>query len=195
MVFSRSKPPSKFSDYRRYRLLLRSDFRFRCAYCLRPEYFLGGEAGCCIDHHRPVGGSHGGPDLINEYSNLYWCCRECNENKSDTWPDAELFTLGCRFIDPCNPEDDHDLHLRVHTDGSLEPLTYAGRFTCDTLKLWREQLRHYRAEVFQCQEEMARIRELLESKGISHEEKASFELLLAQISRWLEPPIFDRPRA
>ncbi len=58
MIFHRSRPPRNYSDYTLFRPLLRQDFRYRCAYCLRHEYFLGGEAGCCIDHYRPVNGPY-----------------------------------------------------------------------------------------------------------------------------------------
>jgi hypothetical protein len=71
MIFERRIPPRRYADYTSYRPLLRQDFKFRCAYCLRHEFFLGGEPGCCIDHHRPVDGPHGRPDLIVEYETLY----------------------------------------------------------------------------------------------------------------------------
>ena len=132
MIFTRSLPPKTYRDYNAYRPFLRLDFRFRCAYCLRHEFFLGGEAGCCIDHHRPLRGPYARPDLATDYTNLYWCCRECNENKADTWPSPEEAARGWRLLDPCQPEDDHDLHLRVLTDGSLEALTpiEIGRASC-----------------------------------------------------------------
>jgi hypothetical protein len=147
MIFTRSIPNRLYSDYTQNRLMLRQDFRFRCAYCLRHEFFLGGEAGCCIEHHRPVRGPYARPDLIADYNNLYWCCRECNENKGDTWPTPEAYDQGWRFLDPCNAEDDHDLHLRVLGDGTLEPLTNTGRYTSNVLKLWREHLNYFRAEI------------------------------------------------
>jgi hypothetical protein len=195
MFFTRSVPPKTFADYTQYRPLLRQDFRYRCAYCLRHEYFLGGEAGCCIDHHRPVHGKYARPDLIADYGNLYWCCRECNENKGDAWPDLEAYARGWRFLDPCLPEDDHDLHLRTLPDGSVETLTPPGKYTCDTLKLWRDQLKHFRAEMLRCQTEAVQIRDLLRSKSIPAERRVLLEALLTEIVRWLEPPVFDRPRS
>src|SRR5579871_1556139 len=123
MIFPRSVPPRRYRDYTRYRPLLRADFQYRCAYCLTHERYLGGEAGCAIDLHRPQQGPYARPDLASEYSNLYWTCRECNDNKSDTWPSPEEEALGSQFFDPCTSEGDHDLHLRMLPDGSLEPLT------------------------------------------------------------------------
>ncbi len=53
----------------------------RKVFSLTHEYFLGGEAGCCIDHHRPVHGPFARLNLFTDYNNLYWCCRGCNENR------------------------------------------------------------------------------------------------------------------
>lgn len=194
MIFFRSQPPKKYADYRLYRPLLRSDFHYRCAYCLRHEFFLGGEAGCCIDHHRPVHGLFSHPDLRNEYNNLYWCCRECNEYKGENWPDAGAIHRGFRFLDPCNSEDDHDLHLRVQVDGSFEILTNAGKYTCDTLRLWRAQLQHHRAEMLRCQDEVQHLRILLMQKSIQKDQRKLLDTMLIELLKWLEPPVFDRPR-
>ena len=53
MIFRR-QPVRLYRDYTEYRPFLRQDFHYRCAYCLTHEYFVGGEAGCTIDHHRPL---------------------------------------------------------------------------------------------------------------------------------------------
>ncbi len=194
MIFHRSVPPKTYADYTQYHPLLRQDFQYRCAYCLRHKFFLGGEAGCCIDHRHPVHGPYARPDLLTDYTNLYWCCRECNEYKADAWQSPDVYARDFRFLDPCRPEDDHDLHLRVRPDGSLEILTNLGRYTCDTLRLWRAQLRHYRAEMLRCQQEVEQIRALLAQKVVSAEQRAILDALLIELLKWLEPPVFDRPR-
>jgi len=194
MIFYRSIPPAVYSDYRLYRPLLRHDFQFRCAYCLRHEYFLGGEAGCAIDHHQPMSGDYARPELIAEYTNLYWCCRECNENKGSSWPTPDEHALGYRFLDPCQPNDDHDRHLDVQPDGTLKVLTNAGQYTSDTLRLWRAQLTHYRAEMLRCQIEIQEIRTRLADKNLPLARREGLDALLVQLSKWLEPPVFDRPR-
>jgi len=167
MFFHRSVPKRAYRDYANYRPRLRRDFQYRCAYCLMHEYFLGGEAGCCIDHHRPVKGRFARPDLIADYRNLYWCCPECNENEGDTWPSPEMIAQGKRFLDPCQPEDDHDRHWRTLANGDLEPLTLAGEYTIEQLKLWRPFLRHHRAKTFQLQEEALTLERLLNAKHVS----------------------------
>lgn len=194
MIFYRRIPTRRYSDYRLYRSILREVYRYRCAYCLRHEYFLGGEAGCCIDHHRPTGGLHARPELQNDYSNLYWCCWECNENKANTWPDPEDYIQGSRFIDPCETEDDHDKHLHVHADGTIIPLTNAGRYTCQILKLWRRHLVFYRAELYRRHVEVEEISSLLSEKKLRPELREPLEAHLRTLLIMLEPPVFDRPR-
>lgn len=194
MIFHRSTPPLQYRDYADYRPLLRQDFTYRCAYCLMHEYYLGGESGCCIDHHRPVHGLFGRPDLITNYTNLYWCCRECNENKGDIWPSIEDYNAGLRFIDPCQPEDDHDLHWKVLADGVLQPLTTTGLYTIQHLKLWRPFLQHHRAKRYQLQEEIQSLKRLLAGKRMSREQRSMLEHHLNDIEQRLEPPVFDRPR-
>ncbi len=194
MIFRRSVPPRRYRDYTKYRSLLRNDFRYRCAYCLMHEFYLGGEAGLCVEHHRPVKGRYARPDLIAEYTNLYWCCRECNENKSDTWPPLDDYQAGVRFLDPCQIEDDHDLHWRILPDGGLEPLTLTGEYTIDVLKLWRASLRYHRAKQYRLQEEADTLERLLAVKELSGEQRHAVEGHLRTIREWLEPPVFDRPR-
>lgn len=194
MIFQRSQPARLSRDYTEYRALLRQDFHYRCAYCLTHEYFVGGEAGCTIDHHRPRRGPHARPDLLAEYTNLYWCCRECNENKGDIWPSPEEYTCGYRFLDPCQPEDDHDRHWHVLPDGTLDPLTPTGEYTIERLKLWRPQLQHYRAWCQRFATERQQIAMLLQTKHLDGERRLWLERRLAEIAVWLAPPVFDRPR-
>src|SRR5262249_15263118 len=150
--------------------------------------------GCNIDHHRPRRGPYARPDLECEYSNLYWACSECNENKSDTWPDTEDYERGLRFIDPCTPEGDHDLHWRVLPDGSLGILTLTGAYTAENWLLWREQLQYHRAQVYQWQEELNNIIEILSRKEGIPEQRSSLEARMRELNDWLEPPVFDRSR-
>ena len=194
MIFRRSVPPRRYRDYTRYRSLLRRDFQYRCAYCLTHERYLGGEAGCAIDHHRPQRGLYARPDLESAYANLYWTCRECNDNKADTWPGSEEEERGMRFLDPCVPEGDHDLHWRTNPDGSLEAITSTGEYTIEYLKLWRDQLTYHRARVYRWQRERDELVALLARKRMAPEMRARLETRLVELNAYLEPPMFDRPR-
>ena len=184
-----------FSDYRRYRPFLRQDFQFRCAYCLRHEFFVGGEAGCVIDHHRPRGGRHARPDLAGFYGNLYWCCAECNSIKGDTWPSPEEFTNGRRFLDPCVPEDDHDFHWRSEADGSLEALTPVGEYTIAKLALGRESVAYHRACMHRWHSELGHLERLLNERAIDEGTRRLISARLAELANFLNPPRFDRPRS
>jgi hypothetical protein len=194
MIFHRSVPPRRYRDYTRYRLLLRRDFQYRCAYCLTHERYLGGEAGCTIDHHRPQQGPYARPDLESDYTNLYWTCRECNDNKADTWPSSAEEARGMQFLDPCTPEGDHDLHWHTNPDGSVEAITLIGEYTIEHLKLWRDQLTYHRARVYQWQQERDELVELLARKRMSPERRVRLEARLVALNEYLEPPVFDRPR-
>jgi hypothetical protein len=194
MIFRRSQPVRRSRDSTEYRPLLRQDFHYHCAYCLTHEYFVGGEAGCTIDHHHPQRGPHARPDLLAEYTNLSWCCRECNENKGDAWPSPEEYARGYRFLDPCQPEDDHDHHWHVLADGTLDPLTPIGEYTIERLKLWRPQLQHYRAWCQHLATERHQLETLLQTKQLDMERRLGPERRLAEIAVWLTPPVFDRPR-
>jgi|SRR5579871_663693 len=193
MIFKRSVPSIQYTDYTEYRPLLRQDFRYRCAYCLRHEGHNGGEANFHIDHFRPINGPFKRPDLKCVYTNLYYCCSECNENKADQWPDTELEEQGFRLLDPCQPEDDHDLHWQYHADGSMEAMTRVGKYTEWICLLKRPQLNHWRKQIYRLQEKMrqheARLEELL-----SPEEQAEIRSEIKEVKEQIEPPIFDRPR-
>lgn len=195
MVFTRRVLTRTYSDYTRYRRFLRPDFLYRCAYCLRHEYFVGGEAGCVIDHHRPQGGPYARPDLVCFYANLYWCCNECNTIKGDTWPSPEDYEAGRRFLDPCQPEDDHDLHFRVEPDGSLVALTPTGAYTIEKLFLWRAHLIYHRAQVIRWEQERAELIRLSETYELGAAGLEFVEARVAELSSWIEPPVFDRPRS
>ena len=193
MVFKRSLPKRQYKHYEFYRQQLRQDFRYRCAYSRRQEGHNGGEANFCIDHFRPKAGPSGRPDLSAEYANLYWCCRECNDYKADGWPSEEEQQLGIRFLDPCNPLDDHALHWLTNPDGSIEALTNAGQYTMDELLLERPQLQDWRRDMRQRQMQADTIEYRLTAQ-LTQEERGELEQELADLRRLIEPPVFDRPR-
>ena len=192
MVFSRRVLTRTYADYTRYRPFLREDFRFRCAYCLRHEFFVGGEAGCCIDHHRPQHGPYGRPDLVSVYENLHWCCNECNALKGDTWPSPEQYVAGDRFLDPCQPEGDHDLHWDVEADGTLTPTTRVGRYTIAHLVLDREVLVYHRRRQIAWGQEVAALSAALETRQMDDAVRTAIQVRLDELRSWIEPPIFDR---
>jgi hypothetical protein len=148
--FSRSLNPPLYSDYKKYRQLLRVDFRYRCAYCERTESYLRSEEVFEIDHFKPKRFR----ELLANYQNLYYSCHKCNLYKSDTWPSDTELSEGFRFSDPC-AEDMYVEHLRETADGKLEALTNCGQFTYNRIRLYRPDLVKWRQAKRIASEEVA----------------------------------------
>jgi len=134
-VFVRSEKTPRYSDYRRYKPYLRRDFIYQCAYCRIHEAEFGGHHNFQIDHFRPQSLF---PELLSEYSNLYYACSICNNYKSDTWPTEEQMKQGRRFLDLC--ADDYDAHFEQLSDFTLRCKSEPARYTLAQLRLNRPQL-------------------------------------------------------
>jgi len=194
MRFLRSIPKRRYQKYSAYRPLLRSDFQYRCAYCLTHESHLGGEANFAIDHHRPRHGAFARPDLLSMYSNLYWTCRECNENKGDTWTTSEQEAQGIRWLDPCEEWGDHDLHWHITLDGDIHWLTPIGEYTIKRLRLHqRGWLKRHWRKLHQWQQRRTLLIEMVQTREIAAEDRIYWEQQIAELDEFLEPPIFHRP--
>ncbi len=130
-------------DHTLHRPQLRIDFRYCCTHCRVHEHRGAGKEDYEIDHFRPKGKPEF-EHLEFEYSNLYWSCHVCNNNKGSYWPNPKELVNGYYFVDICSEE--WDLHYRVEPDGELIPLTNAAGFTADRLRLNRDHLKDLRAE-------------------------------------------------
>ncbi|KTC91292.1 HNH endonuclease [Fluoribacter dumoffii] len=72
------------ATYRTYKPRLRIDFNYSCGYCKANEPEIGGAKNSFqIDHYQP---KKEFPELINNYENLIYACRACNQYKGDYWP-------------------------------------------------------------------------------------------------------------
>lgn len=98
---------------------LKEDFHSHCGYCgsydgFRHTYFE-------VDHFIPKDVFKSlGNISVNEYSNLVYSCKFCNNYKSSKWPSqrediSHINDEG--FIDPCNKE--YDGHLYRTIDGGI----------------------------------------------------------------------------
>ena len=113
----RVNSPTK-SDYKKYRKELREDFNERCGYCGDHDFFR--QTYYEIDHFVPQ-------DKLktispNEYSNLVYSCRSCNNSKRAKWPtnDEHVHNDGrIGFIDPCDPK--YAEQFQRGADGSIIP--------------------------------------------------------------------------
>lgn len=185
MIFERSEGVLPADDYEAYRPSLRRDFQYRCAYCLRHEFFFGGGEAGEIDHHRP---RHSFPDLIAEYRNLYWSCRKCNAIKSSKWPSVGQTERGLRFLDPC--AEDHDDHWAVQANGTLEPLTPIGEYTLVQIRLNRTELTQFRRFLRQAKERVQAIRAALMEAGLSPDVRLGLLAEMSAMDVLAHPPVF-----
>lgn len=186
MIFRRSLDVPALSTYEAYRPFLRRDFDFRCAYCLRHEFFFGGGEAGEIDHFRP---RHLFPELLAVYGNLYWSCRKCNAVKGGVWPSAAQTERGLRFLDPC--ADDQTDHWQAHADGTLTALTSPGRYTLRHIRLDRSTLVQFRAFLFSLQARVSAIEAALEAAGLSPTLRAALQAELTAAATLLSPPVFS----
>jgi len=116
------------------------DFQRRCAYCERPEEYLGGEEAFDVEHFRPRSKF---PALDCVYTNLYYACRGCNGHKWETWPSDVQSAQGKGFADPCQ-EDPYLHHLVENEDGSVNGATPCGTYTTAHIRLHRSDVNRWR---------------------------------------------------
>lgn len=141
MRIRRRDNPPRFTDYRRYKSVLREDFLFCCSYCGMHESLFGALRNMTIDHYRPKSRF---PQLVNVYGNLHYCCGECNTHKGDCWPDDQQLAQDFRFLDAC--ADDVFEHIRFEAAVAV-PQTNPARYTITHLRLNRPELRSRRNEL------------------------------------------------
>lgn len=165
--FFRKENPPKCKNHRDYLPSLRLDFRYRCAYCERPEAVVGGDEAFEVDHFRPRSRF---PELVNEYSNLYYSCSRCNRHKGNTWPSEHLAGSGFRFSDPC-AEDMYSIHAIEGDGGRLKAITQCGEYTVRHIMLnrpvlvnWREARRIRRRDLESRQLFVERLSQLLNTR-------------------------------
>lgn len=134
VVIRSEVPPLRYAAYREY---LRADFFFSCAYCSIAEFEAAG-IGFQIDHYVP---QNSAPTLVDDYSNLMWCCQHCNRAKSAVWPSPAQQAQGFRYVRP--DVDDPAEHFDV-ASFRLIAKTKPGEFTLEVLFLNRPSLKTLR---------------------------------------------------
>lgn len=163
-VVVRSAVPARAS-YHDYKDDLRFDFWYSCAYCTISEIEASGIS-FEIDHHQPA---EKFKDLINEYSNLMWCCDQCNRIKGDEYPNDSMQQRGLRFLRP--DEDDPDDHFEVQNVTDLRKKTPIGDYSIRTIRLNRHQLkklRELRYRIYQSQQGIAQGVRALRQMRLDH---------------------------
>jgi len=125
--------PDGYSEYGRFKVWLRDEFQFRCAYCLYREVWeRRGWRRFEIDHVAPRVVA---PHRTLEYDNLAYSCDACNNFKSDAAVPG--------------PDDlDYARHFRFDPDGSVQPLTLKGKYLIEILGLDADYLERGRRKIF-----------------------------------------------
>ena len=152
MIVVRGEDPGPFSRHREYVTYLQVVFNNRCAYCLTPEFRLGGLEAMEVDHFRPESRYQ---DLRLAWTNLYYSCRICNNRKSDH-PRANEEEQGRQFVDICKEDpDDHFLLALDFATGDycfVTHLTETARYTIYRLHFNRRPfLRDFWREIHACE--------------------------------------------
>ena len=117
--------------YKAYKPILREDFHQRCGYCGDHEFFR--ETFYEIDHFVPKVLA---PEKENEYSNLIYSCRSCNNSKRDKWPTGDVTQPHDGregWIDPC--DEQYPMQFERLEDGSIKGKTELGLWMWKSLSL------------------------------------------------------------
>ena len=174
----RTENPRQYKSYKTYKRFLRKDFDHSCVYCDVWESELGGKKSFHVDHYRPKEKPQF-KHLIADYSNLLYSCRDCNEFKSDYWPNIFDWLMGRFFLDPT--KYDVDLHINK-ADHKWSGSTKTGIFNIDELHLaetprtvLREERDHLRDLLAESQRSLALAERAIQHSILSRDAVAEAE--------------------
>jgi uncharacterized protein (TIGR02646 family) len=128
---ARRNDAPKGKKYREYKSLLREDFNQRCGYCGDHDFFR--ETYYEVDHFVPKSLDK---DRENDYFNLVYSCRSCNNSKRDKWPTEDITKPNddkIGWIDPCDKE--YAVQFARLPDGSIKSKTDLGQWMWKALTL------------------------------------------------------------
>lgn len=110
------------ADYHTYKSYLEIDFCKKCGYTGCSQMWFGGRRAFQIDHLKPKSKY---PILINDYSNLVYCCSYVNRAKSDD--DSP------NYLDPCN--EDYNIHFERDDKGYIVPKSSQAQYMVEHMHL------------------------------------------------------------
>jgi len=133
--------------YSEHRKNLKEDFNHRCGYCDSHDGFR--RAHYEIDHFIPkkyLKETFTKPeeykDKEQEYSNLVYACRSCNNAKRNKWPTKSMDVChkdNVGFIDPCKSEYDDQFDRK--DNGEIIAITELGKWIYKELNLSKPEHR------------------------------------------------------
>lgn len=187
----RTNPP-RHKSYQRYKPYLREDFAYACVYCSIHENEAGGPRFFSVEHFRPKSRF---PQLLTEYTNLFYACSVCNSYKSDDWPSENPVDDGHGYLDPCL--HDYDEHFAATDDHRLVGRSKVATYMIERLHLNRgllrkirrlrredEELHHQFVELFERNIEL--IEANLRERSLGKKKRAEFERDLERLRRQYE---------
>lgn len=134
---TRTITPPQFTRYQSYKRYLQVEFSRVCVYCRQPDC-TAPNLNYSVDHYRP---NDKFKNLLVTYSNLFYCCGQCNSRKNAYWPLDEK--KGPYVVNPCDYAMTNHLRFDSNT-GQIEKKTSHGEHTIDLLQLNDPKLVTYR---------------------------------------------------
>lgn len=136
-VHQRTETPRVFKRYQSYKRFLQTEFARICIYCRQPDSVAPGLV-YSVDHFRPKSLPEFAA-LVCDYSNLYYCCPQCNSRKNDYWHSGNE----PRFINPC--DDTMADHLRFNAlTGKVTASSVHGEHMIEMLQLNDDAVKDFR---------------------------------------------------
>lgn len=127
-VHVRRLNPPQYKGHRKYKPVLRKEFKGQCVYCRMPDW-LKGTDNFGVDHYQPQSLF---PCLRACYGNLYYACNPCNRRKGKFSPTNKQKRAGLFIPNPC----DHIMGDHLKFDAArVQTLTRTGQFAEEILIL------------------------------------------------------------
>lgn len=124
--------------YKDWKEPLAIEGKYQCVYCTIKSRSFGGIRNFHVEHYKPKS-SDKFPELINDFSNLFFACSICNGFKSNDWPNEpnDDFDIDCY---PNPSKIDYSILFSINTNFELESKYVTGRYIIEKLFLNRDQL-------------------------------------------------------
>lgn len=134
----RTETPQVYAQYKEYKPHLKKEFGGRCVYCRKTDLHQD-KGSFHVEHYKP---KRQFPELINEYSNLFYACASCNRYKGNYWSDDKLK----QALNPCYHVMSHNL---VFLKELVAGRTSQGEFNIELLRLNNDESILYRKDTIE----------------------------------------------